>query len=50
MNEFSSFEAKIEESEKSRQLPGVEPWTPLALVTFLYFRLKTSKSILLFPA
>ena len=30
MNEFGCYEAKIEESEKGRQLPGVEPRTPLA--------------------
>ena len=30
INEFRCYEAKIEESEKSRQSPGVEPRTPLA--------------------
>ena len=30
INEFRCYEAKIEESEKSRQLPGVEPRTLLA--------------------
>ena len=30
INEFRCYEAKIEESEKSRQSPGVEPKTPLA--------------------
>ena len=30
MNEFGCYEAKIEESEKGRQLPGVEPRTHLA--------------------
>ena len=31
INEFKCYEAKIEESEKGRQLLGVEPRTPLAL-------------------
>ena len=30
INEFRCYEVKIEESEKGRQLPGVEPRTPLA--------------------
>ena len=30
INEFRCYEAKIEESEKGRQPPGVEPRTPLA--------------------
>ena len=30
INEFRCYEAKIEESEKGWQLPGVEPRTPLA--------------------
>ena len=29
MNEFRCFEVKIQESEKSRQSPGIEPRTPL---------------------
>ena len=30
INEFRCYEVKIEESEKGRQPPGVEPRTPLA--------------------
>ena len=30
INEFGCYEAKIEESEKGRQPPGVKPRTPLA--------------------
>ena len=30
LNEFRCYEAKIEESEKGWQPPGVEPRTPLA--------------------
>ena len=30
INEFRCYEAKIEESEKGRQPPGVKPRTPLA--------------------
>ena len=30
INEFRCYEAKIEESEKGRQSPGVKPRTPLA--------------------
>ena len=30
INEFGCYEVKIEESEKGRQLPGVEPRIPLA--------------------
>ena len=33
INEFRCYEAKIEESEKGRQPPGVEPRTPLAWAT-----------------
>ena len=30
INEFGCYEAKIEESEKGQQPPGVQPRTPLA--------------------
>ena len=30
INEFRCYEAKIEESEKGQQPPGVKPRTPLA--------------------
>ena len=52
INELGCYEAKIEESEKGRQPPGVESRTPLSAAGVFHFPLFSPHNIQvhLFPA